>query len=63
VAVIAVLVAVRQVVAESAALRREMAAFARLREPVGELRGEALALRARVPELRLRARPGLPPAP
>jgi hypothetical protein len=63
VAVVPVLLAARRVAAEAAELHRAVASFAALREPVLELRDEVRAATTRVPELRLRTRPALPPAP
>lgn len=58
-----VILGIRRTAAEAAALRRSLGAFAELRGPVEELRSEARAVAARVPELQLRTRPALPPAP
>lgn len=53
----------RRVAADAARLRAEVGELAALAEPVHELRLEAQAAARRVPELRLRTRPALPPAP
>lgn len=53
----------RRVAAEAARLRAEVGELAALAEPVHELRLVAQAAARRVPELRLRTRPALPPAP
>ena len=53
----------RRVAAEAARLRAEVGELAALAEPVHELRLEALAAARRMPELRFRPRPALPPAP
>jgi hypothetical protein len=52
----------RRVAAEAAQLRGAVAELAALAEPVHELRLEAHAAARRVPELRFRTRPALPPA-
>ena len=52
----------RRVAGEAAQLRAEVAALAALAEPVHELRLQAQVAARRVPELRLRTRPALPPA-
>ena len=52
----------RRVAAEASRLRAEVGELAALAEPVHELRVEAQAAARRVPELRLRTRPALPPA-
>jgi hypothetical protein len=54
---------VRRVAAEAVELQRSMAALAALRAPMLEVRDEARAVAVRIPELRLRTRPALPPAP
>ena len=54
--------AVRRVSREAAALRRAMASFAELGPAVRELSDEARAAVGRVPELKVRARPTVPPA-
>lgn len=56
-------VALRGAARDAAALRRELAAFASLREPILELRTEATAVARRVPELQKRARPSATSAP
>ena len=58
-----VAVALRGVSRDVAALRRELAAFTSLREPILELRTEATAVARRVPELQKRARPSATSAP
>lgn len=57
-----VYVGLRRVAGEAARLRAEVAELAALAEPVRELRLEAQVAARRVPELRLRTRPALPPA-
>lgn len=52
----------RRVAGEAKALRMTVAELATLAEPVRELRLEAQVAARRVPELRLRTRPALPPA-
>lgn len=52
----------RRVAAEAVQLRAAVGELAALAEPVHELRLEAQVAARRVPELRLRTRPALPPA-
>ena len=58
-----VVLAIRRVAREAVALRRELAVFTELVEPVREARLEAERFRARLPELRERARPSATSAP
>ena len=58
-----IVLGLRRIAADARALQRSLASFAELRAPVSELSVEARAVAARVPELRLRTRPALPPAP
>ena len=63
IAAVPVFLGFRRVAAEAAALHRAIGAFQELQGPVLELRDEARAVAGRVPELRLRTRPALPPGP
>lgn len=56
------LIGIRRVAVEAAELRRQVESFRALSGPVSELRMEADALRARVPELSLRTSPLEPAA-
>lgn len=58
-----VLLGIRRVAVEGAVLRREVESLRSLSGPVSELRMEAEALRARIPELSFRSRPLELPAP
>lgn len=62
-AAVPVLLALRRVGVEAVALRRELAAFVALREPILELRADATAVAGRLPELQLRTRPRATSAP
>lgn len=63
VAAVPVLLALRRVALEAVALRREVAAFVALGEPILELRAAATAVAGRVPGLQLRTRPRAISAP
>jgi cytochrome c-type biogenesis protein CcmH/NrfF len=58
-----VVLGLRRVASDARALQRSLASFAELRSPISELSAEARAVASKVPELRLRTRPALPPAP
>jgi hypothetical protein len=53
----------RSVVAEARALQRALASVSELRQPLLDVASDARALSARASELRVPARPALPPAP
>lgn len=62
-AALPILVGVRRVSREAAALRREVTAVAALRAPVVSLVSDVKELREGLPELALRTRPGATPTP